>query len=102
MAIEHTVAGVFAVERSQLSQPTRGLQRVAQARQVAMYLAHVGLGYSMRDTGDLFDRDRTTVAHAVRMVEEKRECPAFDEAMGALEGIVRELVRAVEEHDDDC
>jgi chromosomal replication initiation ATPase DnaA len=99
--LEHTVAGVFAIDRGLIQQPTRGVQSVAQARQVAMYLAHVGLGLSMRDTGNLFERDRTTVAHAVRMIEEKREHACFDHAMSVLEYVVRELAREIDDEEVD-
>lgn len=90
-ALEDTVAQVFAVERERLSQPTRGEAPVARARQVAMYLAHVGYGLSLTEVGTLFGRDRTTVAHACRLVEDHREDCRFDRAMELLEGVVRVL-----------
>lgn len=96
-ALEHTVAKVFEIERAWISQPTRGVATVAQARQVAMYLAHIGLGMTMRDVGLLFDRDRTTVSHAVRIIEEKRDIEAFDQAMAILEEVVRQLAYCLEE-----
>lgn len=100
-ALERTVAGVFAIERERINQPTRGAQSVAQARQMAMYLAHVALGLSMRDAGKMFDRDRTTVSHAVRMIEDKRDCEDFDLAMTVLEELVRLLAVALETDADE-
>ena len=100
-ALENTVAKVFEIERARIKQPTRGVATVAQARQVAMYLAHVGLGMTMRDVGLLFERDRTTVSHAVRMIEDKRDAEAFDQAMTVLEAVVRQLALCLEEGGHD-
>ena len=99
--LEHTVARVFEIERQRINQPTRGAATVAQARQVAMYLAHVGLGLTMRDVGILFDRDRTTVSHAVQMIENRRDGADFDRAMTILEDVVRQLAVCLEEAGDE-
>jgi chromosomal replication initiation ATPase DnaA len=50
-----------------------------------MYLAHVTFGLSLAQTGRLFLRDRTTVAHACRVVEDLRDDPVMDEALRVLE-----------------
>jgi chromosomal replication initiation ATPase DnaA len=63
-AIESAVAAVFEVGIEDLRGKTRGSARTAFARQVAMYLAHVGCGVSLTEVGHLFDRDRSTVARA--------------------------------------
>jgi chromosomal replication initiation ATPase DnaA len=63
-AIEHAVTQVFGIAGRELRRATRGRAKVALARQVAMYLAHVGCGLSLTETGRMFDRDRTTVAPA--------------------------------------
>ena len=84
-----TVAGVFEVDLTLIMMPTRGTAAIAWARQVAMYLAHVGCGLSLTDVGQLFERDRTTVAHACHVVEEQREDEDFDLAVELLEQTVR-------------
>ena len=56
-----------------------------------MYLAHVGCGLSLTEVGRLFARDRTTVAHACGLIEDRREEPGFDRALELLEGVVRLL-----------
>jgi len=58
---------------------------VALARQTAMYLSHVAFGLTFTETGRLFDRDRTTVAHACAVVEDLRDNPAMDRALTILE-----------------
>lgn len=90
-AIEQAVVQVFAVAGHDLRRTTRGRARVALARQVAMYLAHVGCGLSLTETGRLFGRDRTTVAHACGVVEDRRDDPVFDRALDLLEWAVPAL-----------
>lgn len=79
----------------------RGEAAVALARQIAMYLMHVGFGRTYAEVGQFFRRDRTTVAHACALIEEMREDAGFDQELGALEaqldedtGREREVARA--------
>jgi chromosomal replication initiation ATPase DnaA len=58
---------------------------VVLARQVAMYVAVVGFGMSYGRVASVMGRDRSTVAHAIRQVEIRREDPAFDRWLDALE-----------------
>jgi hypothetical protein len=90
-AIEQVVAQVFGVGREDLRRLSRGRARVALARQVAMYLAHVVCGLTLTDTGKLFGRDRTTVAHACCVIEDRRDDPLFDRALDLLEWTVPAL-----------
>ena len=90
--LEQTVARVFDVELDLIRLPTRGRAKVAMARQVGMYLAHVACGLSLTEAGALFGRDRTTVSHACQVVEERREDPEFDRALQLLENVTRVLM----------
>jgi hypothetical protein len=78
-------ADAFAVSVDELRAPSRRTRPVAFARQSAMYLAHVTLGLSYSATGRLFDRDRTTAAHACRLVEDRRDDLAIDLVLLTLE-----------------
>jgi Bacterial dnaA protein helix-turn-helix len=89
MIIEQAVALGFDIEPELLSFPSRGRARTALARQVSMYVAHVSLSFSLTQVGQLFDRDRTTVAHACEVVEQRRDDVAFDRAIELLERVVR-------------
>jgi len=82
----------FTVRVEDIAAPTRLKAPVAAARQVAMYLVHVALGVSLTRIGRLFGRDRSTVAHACQCVEDRRDDPAFDEFIEALERTLLELV----------
>lgn len=69
-----------------------GTHKVAFARQLAMYLTHVGFGLTMTEVGSCFQRDRTTVRHACALVEDRRDHPGFDLAVSALETGLAHLV----------
>lgn len=89
--IEGVVAQAFGVEARDLRRTTRGRARVALARQAAMYLAHTGFGLNLTNAGELFSRDRTTVAYACAVIEDRRDDPVFDRTMDLLAGIVTVL-----------
>jgi chromosomal replication initiation ATPase DnaA len=86
--VEAAVAVVFAIDMARLRSGSRGRAQVAQARQVAMYLAHCAFGLSHTEVGRIFSRDRTTVAYACHIVEDRRDDPVFDRTLANLEEIV--------------
>jgi chromosomal replication initiation ATPase DnaA len=83
--LETLVAATFAVPVNELRAGTRRRKPVAFARQSAMYLAHIVLGLSYAEVGRIFGRDRTTAAHACRVIEERRDDPLLDLVLSALE-----------------
>lgn len=83
--VEALVTLVFQVDIAELRRRSRGRAPVALARQTAMYLAHVHLGLSLERAGRGFGRDRTTVAHACRRVEDSRDDPSFERMLAHLE-----------------
>ena len=93
--IDPAVALVFEVNPEDLGAATRRSPRAAFARQVAMYLAHVVCGLSMTEVGVLFSRDRTTVAHACEVVEDRRDDPELDRRVERLECAVTALAGAL-------
>lgn len=84
LAVAFVVSRVFGVDSRSLWQANRGEQHIANARQVAMYLAHVCCGLSMAEVGRLFGRDRKTVSHGCVRIEVKRNNPQFDRALDLL------------------
>lgn len=83
------VAIDFGLDPATLETGPRGSRRLAFARQVAMYVAHVGFSLSFETVGRAFGRDRTTVAHACRVVEDGRDDIWFDCRVATLELICR-------------
>jgi chromosomal replication initiation ATPase DnaA len=88
-AAAHLAASVasfaLGVPHASIVSENRGCSRSAFARQVAMYLCHVGFELSLARVAQAFGRDRSTVAHACRMIEDRREEGQFDLWIGALE-----------------
>ncbi len=83
------VARDFGLDQDVLLVPTRGAPQAAFARQVAIYLAHVCFGLSFVAVGRMFQRDRTTVAHACRVIEDRRDDRDLDRRLTALERACR-------------
>ncbi len=83
--IRQLTAHLFQIPVEELQSPTRRRPTAALARQVAMYVCHVSLGFSFSDVGELFDRDRTTASHACRVIEDRRDDRDFDELIGRIE-----------------
>jgi len=67
--IQKKVAEYFNISVKEM-QSSRRARTVARPRQVAMYLAKQLTSRSLPEIGRKFDRDHTTVMHAVRKVEE--------------------------------
>jgi hypothetical protein len=86
--IEAAIADIFGVPHTEIAQASRGKAPVARARQIAMYLAHVSCGLNLTDGGSIFARDRTTVAHACAVIEDRRDDPIFDRAIELMEWII--------------
>lgn len=82
------VAASQGVSVEALLQPSRGKAEIALARQLAMYLMHVSLQRIYADVGAFFGRDRTTVAHACALIEDRRELAAFDRTVERLEQLL--------------
>ena len=93
--VEQAVAVVFQVPLDELRARTRRKARVALARQVAMYLTHVACGITLTEVGILFGRDRTTVAYACRIVEDRRDNRMFDTSLDHLETAIYRLNSAI-------
>ena len=68
----------------------RGAAAVAFARQVAVYLCHVGFELSLQRIAAAFGRDRSTIAHACHVIEDRREDPQFDLWIGGLEAMLQQ------------
>lgn len=93
--VEQAVAMAFQVPLRELRARTRRRAPIAFARQVAMYLAHVAYGLTLTEVGILFTRDRTTVAHACGLVEDRRDDPIFDIFLDHLEISIVRLANAL-------
>ncbi len=82
-------ANIYRVRLGEIRSVSRRRARVAHARQVAIYLAHVGCGEAMDQVVAGFGRHRTTVRHACSCIEDRRDDANFDRALDLLEGVLR-------------
>ncbi|KZL20958.1 Chromosomal replication initiator protein DnaA [Pseudovibrio axinellae] len=80
------VALAFGLKPEDLHSASRGFANVARARQVSMYILHVCMGLTLSQSAAVFGRDRTTAAHACKVVEDLREDPEFDAVLSEIEG----------------
>lgn len=91
------VSAMFNVSGREMREPGRKSLGVCRVRQIAMYVAHVTFGLSMRDVGIGFARDRTTVLHACHLVEDMRDDIEFDRIVSMVERVVSVAFRQVEQ-----
>ena len=100
--VERQVAAAFSVPTRELRARQRRSASVALARQSAMYLAHVSLGLNYTQIGQAFKRDRTTAAHACRLVETLRDDPKLDRMIGKIESAIAGLARPRDANGTPC
>ncbi|MPV85298.1 chromosomal replication initiator protein DnaA [Ostreibacterium oceani] len=82
--IQKTVANYYHIKVSDIKSKSRKAS-VARPRQVAMAIAKQLTNLSLPDIGDAFDRDHTTVMHAVKKIDEmKNSDPRIREDMTNL------------------
>ncbi len=56
---------------------------------MAIYLTHIALAWPLWRVAAAFGRDRSTVSHAVRSIEDLRDDRALDSLLGALEACIQ-------------
>ena len=71
----------------------------AHVQQIAIYTCHVVLRMSMADIGEAIGKHRTTVSYACHLVEDRRDNPAYDEFLGAIERLVLSIFNPAEGDD---
>lgn len=72
------VAYALGLKQEDVLSAERGTPVHARARHIAMYLTHAACGMSLARVARAFGRDRSTVSHACRLVEDYREDADFD------------------------
>jgi chromosomal replication initiator protein len=66
--VQQAVCAVLHLSVDELLSPRR-TPRIAQARQLAMYLSREATGLTLKSIAREFDRDHSTVLHAIRRIE---------------------------------
>jgi chromosomal replication initiation ATPase DnaA len=88
-AVIDLCSALFNVSGHDLRQSSRCSQGIARVRQIAMYLCNTTLGISLTEIGKAICRDRTTVSHAVQLIEDLRDDSEFDTIMEQVERVTR-------------
>lgn len=86
--VSHMTAEMLALLGDRVTLRRDRRRMVCHIRQIAMYVCHVALQLPFADIGPAFGRDRSTVSHACHVVEDRRDDPAFDEFVSAIERMV--------------
>lgn len=76
--LQELACQVFCQTLDEIRAKSRRSAKTAFARQVIMYVAHTTFGLQYIEIADVFDRDRTTVSHACKVVEDRRDEPSID------------------------
>lgn len=84
---------LFSLPSKELRRQGRTAMPVSRVRQIAMYVAHVVLRLTMGEVGRGFGRDRTTVTHACRIVEDLRDDAEFDRVVSMFEQVASAAFR---------
>lgn len=84
------VALEFGQPDLSLSPGHKGSKHTVFARQTAMYLLHTVRDLTMTRTAELFSRDRSTVSHALNVIEDSREDPVFNRKLEKVEDFLIE------------
>lgn len=79
------VGYAMRVAPSAILAASRGTNVESRARQIAMYLTYIGFELSLARVALAFGRDRSTVAHACRQIEDARDVVDFDAWLSQLE-----------------
>jgi len=83
-----TVAAValeFGCHDLSLDVRTKTTKDIIFARQIAIYLLQTVFNLTTTRTAELFSRDRSTVSHAIRMIEEARDDEVFNRKLIKVE-----------------
>ena len=82
------VSEFYQVALTDMLSMTRHSAIAANARHIAMYLAHTRLSVCMEDVATFFRRHRTAVRHACAKIEDNRDDRNIDQSISRLEILI--------------
>ncbi len=89
------VSFTTGIAAAEIAAPERRSFRSYTARQMAIYLAHIGCGWPLGRVASAFGRDRSTVSNACLRVEDMRDRPAMNALLDTCEAYVRAAPKPV-------
>lgn len=94
------VALEFGIADMPVKRPRGGSSRMSFASQIAMYLTHTVYQINLARVARAYSRDRSTAAHACRVVEDSRDDPFMDDRIAKLEIFLEHAPLPAPELDD--
>lgn len=100
------VSTLEQVSQQELTSSSRGRSNVCLARQMSMYLIHTVFSVPYHRVAVFLKRDRTTISHACKLVEDLRDNEEFDKRLETMENLLvsaralGELERRRRDHDN--
>jgi chromosomal replication initiation ATPase DnaA len=94
--VNQMVASAFELPAERLLRYDRGNARATRARQISIYLMHTALSFSLASISRIYNKDRTTIGYACRVIEDLRDTPAFDDKISELEETVKTVLKLAE------
>lgn len=91
--VNQMVASAFELPSERLLRYDRGNAKATRARQIAIYLMHTGLSFSLSTISRIYKKDRTTIGYACRVIEDLRDNPAFDDRILELEETISTVLK---------
>jgi len=91
--VNQMVASAFELPSERLLRYDRGNAKATRARQIAIYLMHTGLSFSLAKVSRIYNKDRTTIGYACRLIEDLRDSPAFDDRILELENTINTVLK---------
>lgn len=88
------VAAATGVPGDRMRAKARLRNGECRARRMAIYLAHVALGWPIERVAHAFGLNRATTAAACRWVEDERDHPSVDAMLNRLERCLCDVVKA--------
>ncbi len=86
---KEVVCEAYAISHADLLDGPRGNVELSQARQTAMYLAHIVGQLTLNEVAIAFKKGRTTVSHSCVNTEDRRDSPVFDLQLEIMEKKLR-------------
>lgn len=83
------------IPAGEIKSPLRERAKAAFARQIAIYIAHCTGRVSMSELAAIFKRDRSTIAHAVAAIEDRRDDAFFSAQLDLLEADLRDRLHII-------
>ena len=91
--VNQMVASAFELPSERLLRNDRGNAKATRARQISIYLMHTGLSFSLAKVSRIYNKDRTTIGYACRLIEDLRDSPAFDDRILELENTINTVLK---------